>query len=489
MALAKTLVINGFDVRVKYKLTVLDINTRGAGPVRRSSTIAPETMGRLGQVSFPDEKIILFSGYMHDASRSALLASVRALVKDLQLGQDGRRVSRIKFEDSQGEMLCQYAGDFRMGEVTKGWFTNTFAEISFSVVVQAGAVFDQTQTHTFTGIGDKVCKSVLVGVGDFPVRPRIIIKNNNAAAITALTLLNYSKRRIVRKLTGTMSSAFVPKDGAWGRGLEITTGTHTYSFATSKLMPWNGAWTIGFRFKRVFTAGSDRVFWETSSGNNRLRYNNTTGDLELVLNNVVSATFNSALSNLSTSAFTWVVARNEILTGPFSSGQNIFINGAPGNAATDTPPSTDPGANLYIGTTSAGGSRAEGIFDEIVIWNRALADEEISYLNGLSRPHTTLEDTCLYVDFEDGVDGIGYSNQELVFSSISLAQNDSLVIDCERQTAKKMTNGFVMSDQLSAVSGEFPALEPKDNMVQLLQTGGGATGTDLTFFYAGKESL
>lgn len=491
MALTKSVVINGFDARAKWGLEVLSIDTRGLGPVRRSSTVGGEMVGRVGQTVFHDEQIIRLSGQITGTNRSNLMIRIKSLAQALGVGQDGHRAITLKFEDSTSEWVGQYAGDFRVGEISNAWFVNYITEVSFSIVVQSGSAVDVVNTHTFTGIGDKICKLVQPVGSDYPVRPTIILKNNNAAAITALTLLNFAKRRILRKITGTISAGgFAPAAGAFGNGITITTGTNTLSYATSKLMPWSGAWTIAFRYKRVFAAaGGNRIFWETTSGNNRLVYNDTNGKLELTLNGVVSATFDSILSSLPTTSFTWVVARNSIFTPPpFSSVQDIFINGTAGNTATDKPPSTDPGANIFLGTFPDGTLRAEGIFDEFIIWNRALGDEEISYLNGLNRPPTNLEGVCLYVDFENGVDGIGLSNIETVFSGISLAQNDSLVIDCEKQTAKKITNLFAVTDQISAMSGEFMALEPMDNLIQLLQTGGGAAGTDLTLFYSHRRA-
>jgi len=489
MALTKSVVINGFDARAKWGLEILSIDTRGLGPVRRSSTMGGEMVGRVGQTVFHDEQVIRLSGQISASNHTALINRIRILAQALGVGQDGRRVVTVKFEDSTAEWVGQYAGDFRIGDISNAWFINYIAEVSFSIVLQAGSAVDTVNTHSFTGIGDKICKLVQLVGSDYPVKPVIILKNNNASAITALTLVNYARRRVLRKLTGTISAGgFAPAAGAFGNGLTMSTGTNTLSYATSKLLPWNGFWTIAFRFKRVFGTGSDRYFWDTTSGSNALRYNNTNGNLELVLNGLLSASFGSALANLPTTSFAWVVARNAPVAAVFTSQQDIFVNGVMGVSSNDLPPSTDPGANISFASRIDGTGRTEGILDEIIIWNRALADEEITYLNGLNRPPTNLEGVCLYADFENGVDGIGLSNMETVFSGISLAQNDSLVIDCEKQTVKKITSNFAVTDQLSFMSGEFMALDPLDNLVQLLQTGGGATGTDLTIFYSHRRA-
>lgn len=489
MALVQTLTINGRDSR-RYKFTAERIEFRGMGPVRRSATAVAERPGRFGNVAYPDEQLMRISGYIHDVDRGAFRGSVQTLARDLAVGQDGRRTIRIKLEDSDTELGCQYAGDFQVDEISASWYVNRYAKISFSVYITEGGGLDKTKSYAFTSIGDKVCKPINNTESSYAIRPRVILKNNNASAITALTLINYAKRRIRRKLTGTISGSFVPVAGKWGLGFQVTTGTQTYSFANSKLWPSGGAWTIIFRFKRVFGTGSNRTFWETTSGNNRLIYNNTSGNLELIMNNVLSASYNNAISTLSTSDFAEIACRNSIpIAGPFSSLQDIFVNGVIGNNAQNTPPSTDPGANLYFGSNQSGGARAEGIFDEILVYSRALYDEEILYHYNLDRKQTNLEDVCLYVDFEDGVDGVGHSNIETIFSSISLAQNDSLVLDCERQTAKKITNAYVVSDQLPAFSGEFQSLEQDYNGIQLLQTGGGSTSTDLTYVVEPREAM
>lgn len=488
MALTQSVTINGRDARTAFGLEILSIDTRGLGPTRRSSTVGGELVGRIGATAFHDEQIIHLSGQISGANHSNLMALIKSLVKQLNVGQDGRRQVTLKFEDSTSEWVGQYAGDFRIGDISHSWYINYIAEISFSIIITAGSAVDFVGSHSFTGMGDKICKLVIPANADYPIQPYIVLKNTNALAVTSLTLINYAKRRIQRKLTGTLSgtASFTLTDGAFGRGLSVVAGADVYSFATSKLFPFSGAWTLAFRFKRVFTSGANAVFWETTSNNNRLQYNNANGNLELILNGATTASWPNILASLPTTSFTWVVCRNRINPN-LTMTQDIFINGETSNSGSGSPP-TDPGTNIYFGSKADNTQRATGIYDEIIIWNRALSEEEITYINGLNRPPATLEDICLYVDFENGVNGVGYSNIETVFTGISLAQNDSLVIDNARQTVNKITNLITVTDQLSTFSGEFMSFEPRDNLFQLLQTGGGATGTDVSIFYSPRRA-
>lgn len=481
MALTKSFSINGEDARVAYGIAVLEVSGRGMGAVRRGSTPLGETNGRVGQQGFLDEKIFRFSGQISSGNRAGVIINFRKLTQALNLGRDGRRTFVIRFEDTTtpADFICHYAGDFNLGEISHTWFTNYVATFTFTAAVQSGWGFETWNVFQHNGISSKKILYVSATT-DIPVRPQVIIGNTNATPVTALTLRNFARRRVLRKLTGTMSAAFAPGGGPFGLGITITTGTHTYSFANDALWPFERGWTILFRFQRVFGTGTNRTFWQTSTGGDKLIYNNTSGNLELVLNGVVTGTFGSAIANLPTASFVQVACRYTPLlaTSKTLDTADIFVGTTKGNTAINISTEADPGANLYFGTDNAGGTRAEGGFDEIIIFNRALSDEEIQGL-AQGRPLASLEGVCLYVDFETGVNGVGMSNLDMTFSGISLGLGDNLIIDCEHQTAKKITQSFVVTDQLSFFSGEFMELEPGDNMLQFLVTGGAAASNNV----------
>lgn len=488
MALTKSFSINGEDARALYGIEVLEISGRGVGAVRRSSTPLGESGGRVGQVGFLDEKLFRFSGQISSTTRAGVINNFRKLAQALNLGRDGRRTFIIRFEDNTNpaEFICQLAGELNLGEISHTWYTNYLATFTFTASVQTGYGIESWNAFEHTGISSKKILYALTAM-DVPARPQVIFTNTNAANVTALTLRNFARRRVLRKLTGTMSAAFAPTAGAFGRGLLISTGTNTYSFANDALWPFERGWTILFRFKRVFGTGTNRTFWQTTTGGDKLIYNNTSGALELILNGAATASFASAIANLPTASFVQVACRYTptLATSKTLDTADIFVGTAQGTPLQNISTEADPGANLFFGTDNAGGTRAEGVFDEIAIFHRALSNEEIQRL-AQARPLSSLEGVCLYVDFENDVNGVGMSNLDMTFSGLTLGQNDALVVDCERQTAKKVTSGFAVTDQLSLFSGEFMELEPGDNMLQLLVTGGGAGANNVNINWSDR---
>lgn len=489
MALTPSVRINGFDVRETFGMEIESIIPRGPGPVRRSSTPLGERPGRVGQHTMTDEAVFTIAGHITGTSAANRLSNFRSFLSEISPGRDGRRTFIFRLEDSGLEWICQYNGGFEHRPISKAWFNEKESQFICQFAAQRGSALRGVSFNSATGLSDKKCL-MTSNSADYSVRPLIQLTNTNAAAVTAVTFRNYAKRRVMRKITGTMSAAFAPAVGAYGLGINIpNTGSNTFSFVNSGLWPSQRGWTILFRFKRVFTTGN-RTFWQTSQGSDKLVYDSASDQLQVILNGSVIATFSSALVALSTSSFVQVAVRHQPVF--FSSTSNeqatIFVGATEGTAANGSPVA-DPGANLYFFTDNAGGTRAEGIGDEIALFSQALPNDMIIGLANSFRPigQHNLEGLSLYVSFDEGVDGIGQSNLDMTFSSISLGQNSSLMVDCEKQTAKIITSAFGITDVLDKFSGEFMELEPGTNMLQLLVTGGGASGNDIYIPFANRS--
>lgn len=493
MAYTPSVYINYQDARENFGVEILRIEPRGLPPMRRSGLTSAFRHGQLAVTNLADGTLVRFKGQMSGASRSSFLSRVRNLIGELQMGYDGRRTFSLILEDSSAvEFICKYAGDFQIEEPSGTWMVNALTGFSFSAIIET-ASGKGTFNQLTAAISDKQSVVVFGANADLVVRPRIRVVNNSATPITAVNFVNLGRRRVMRKLTGTMSSPFSVAAGQYGRGFQVTTGTHTFKFSNAKLWAWYRSWMVSFLFKRVFTTGN-RTFWITSQGGEKLVYNSASDQLELYVGGNLVATYANALAALPTGSFVRITCIKQpvFFNTPSFDQHEIYIGATPGGGGITGAGTLDAGADLFIGTDSSGGTRAEGIFDEFSILSEPFSSERLTKLVALNRPLSEMrfEDVLLYLDFEKEVNGIGFSNQDLAFASISLAQNDSLVIDCEAQTAEKITSQFVKTDQLSALSGEFFEFEGKTyNLIYMTVTGGAAGQTDIAFEYGGRPLI
>ena len=292
------------------------------------------------------------------------------------------------------------------------------------------------------------------------------------------------------------------KVAGWESGTTSQVGD-VYYFDSFQLeqKPYATSWTVGTRQPEVITvptAGNVISFQEGSIG---LWFNieRIPPSSFLVLadfNNLVGSVFQIRVLNdaslycvLSTngtdlyrSTGTVVAKTWQYVVATWSpNGYKVYLNGSKIIEVLGTPTFTVRDNRLYIGSVRATSRFANGIIDDLTIYNRALSDNEVQAIYNSNQPAPITENTTYALRFDNNlkVGRGGYRRNKIYLQSLGICQGSYIEWSAEmpaNTTAKVYTSlddvNFTEAVNGAAIEGlsEGVSLSDKALMIKQIMT-------------------
>jgi len=482
MALTISIRINGRDARATYGLEIL------SNPIHDMPDMEGEDFAAIGRDgSIPGayqhkKRDLKLSGYISQASHSALLTALDALKSAMGAEYHGARTFRIEFTNLSDRYYMARLTTLRVMLVGPHYIA-TAAQVELTLSVdQPLGVYDTLTLANVTGSPfSSPFSMAYTHSGTAISRPRITVENVGAGNITSLEILNTACESRTRTVTATATGSITRNTGRWtdqnGAAQYLTALAPTLKFTTKGNFNPAAFTILGF-FRRLTGGGITAAYmFSTTSGTIQLYYDVTNSKWVFSVNGTAIEIADSA-SGFTTNEW-WMVAAS--YSGGATNLSLYDIDGAtlwiaaPGSVSYSGIPT-----EIFIGTDATPANAGNKQLDDIRLFNYVLngmganpaTNSELESYYLATGPLPMSRGCTLYLPFDYKLDGIACENTSLIITD-TMAQYELYEIDCERMQVYALAAGLAASPStiMNLVSGVFPFLVPGTNGIQVIHNG------------------
>ena len=472
MALTASISINGLDVRTTYGLEITSHEAHNSPELSGGSFEAGNREGSFPEISTLKSKQVKLNGWISsDTSHADLLLKIDALKTVLGSEDRGQKKFVLAFSNYSDRYFMARLISIKIS-ILHPVYSSKFANIEINVLLDDP--FGLYNTLSFANIGAAFSSPYSFGFnysGSAIARPRILIENVGATALTPLAIRNVGcKNKIVKVAPGTCSNV-ARATGRWsdvkGAALFLAASNPSLIFPCSgNLNP--GCFSIYFLFRTP--AITDNAIGTLFS---------TTGDVIRIYQkaqNTFTFSFNGTDYDITTASFIydqwWRFCVTYDGSGLVLSIKRIGGTSTYGMSVSGPISYRGLPTNLYVGTNADGSGGGSKYIDDLRIYNYAISTSEIDMFHDSLGPVSINRGCTLYLPFKDS--GEGYqADSTLLTITTSTAQYSMLSIDCDTMSVNLLTANLqtTPTDKIADASGEFPFLVPGMNGFQIVYTG------------------
>lgn len=483
MARQVTVKINGKDVWESFGLDIISVTPEIMGMPELESR-GFEVIGRDGSspsISGYKSRRHTINGIMVDTTHANLLSGLKDLKQEVAGGHHGRYRFRITFADDSNVYYLARMISMNVAPIGPR-FKATEAQISLTIILEdAVGLYD---TFTLTDLGGSPFtspySSFFQNAGSAIMRPRILLENVEAGAITDISIINVACRNRLRSITPSGGTAPTRQTGRWGdvAGAAGFTpgGSNNIQFASQgNFNP--GCFSFLCLLKPVSSGNGMSVGYLFSTTGNTIKLYHSAASIIFDVNGT-TRTISDATSGLTIDEWFAIGAcynganmrlriyRISTQTDSITISTGVTYRGIP--------------TTLYIGSDASGANNGYKHLDDIRFYSRpltgffpgTLSNDDWTDFRASTGPIPIERLTSLYLSFDYKLTALGYENTQLDLTP-TVAQNKYLEIKCDEKDVYLLADAFesAPASQMASVSGEFPFFVPGYNGIQVIHDG------------------